>query len=46
MLKTIPLTKNDIYLIIKYDESVKDSIKPILFKKYKIDSADFEKDDK
>ena len=46
ILKTIPLTKNDIYLIIKYDESVKDSIRPMLFKKYKIDTVDFEKDDK
>ena len=46
MLKSIPLTKKDIYLIIKYDDSVKDSIKPMLFKKYKIDPADFEKDDK
>lgn len=33
ILKTIPLTKKDIYLIIKYDDSINDSVRSILFKK-------------
>lgn len=43
ILKTIPLTKKDIYLIIKYDDSINDSVRSILFKKYKIDLSDYEK---
>ncbi|EXB68355.1 hypothetical protein J525_2292 [Acinetobacter sp. 21871] len=43
ILKTIPLTKKDIYLIIKYDDSINDSVRSILFKKYKIDPAEYEK---
>lgn len=42
ILKTIPLTKKDIYLIIKYDDSINDSVRSILFKKYKIDPSDYE----
>ncbi|EML1066789.1 hypothetical protein RGH81_003203 [Acinetobacter nosocomialis] len=43
LLKEIPLTKKDIYLIIKHDESIKDSVRSILFKKYKIDPSEYEK---
>ncbi|WP_447508226.1 hypothetical protein [Acinetobacter lactucae] len=43
ILKTIPLTKKDIYLIIKYDDSINDSVRSILFKKYKIDPSEYEK---
>ena len=43
ILKTIPLTKKDIYLIIKYDDSINDSVRSILFKKYKIEPAEDEK---
>ncbi|MCE6237754.1 hypothetical protein [Acinetobacter pittii] len=43
ILKTIPLTKKDIYLIIKYDGSINDSVRSILFKKYKIDPSEYEK---
>lgn len=42
ILKTIPLTKKDIYLIIKHDDSINDSVRPILFKKYKIDPSEYE----
>ncbi|MGR2826737.1 hypothetical protein FY048_14650 [Acinetobacter sp. 1124_18A] len=43
LLKEIPLTKRDIYLIIKHDDSIKDSVHSILFKKYKIDPSEYEK---
>jgi len=43
LLKEIPLTKKDIYLIIKYDDSINDSVRSILFKKYKIDPSEYEK---
>ena len=43
LLKEIPLTKKDIYLIIKHDESIKDSVRSILFKEYKIDPSEYEK---
>lgn len=46
MVKSVSLIQKDIYLIIKNDEDISDSVKLILFKKYKIDPADFEKDDK
>ncbi|MCG6039098.1 hypothetical protein [Acinetobacter oleivorans] len=42
LLKEIPLTKKDIYLIIKHDESINDSVRSILFKKYKIDPSEYE----
>ncbi|NUF32170.1 hypothetical protein HUN28_18470, partial [Acinetobacter oleivorans] len=42
ILKTIPLTKKDIYFIIKHDESINDSVRSILFKKYKIDPSEYE----
>lgn len=42
LLKEIPLTKKDIYLIIKYDDSINDSVRSILFKKYKIDPSEYE----
>ncbi|MDR6798211.1 hypothetical protein [Acinetobacter calcoaceticus] len=43
LLKEIPLTKKDIYLIIKHDGSIKKSARSILFKQYKIDSSEYEK---
>ena len=43
LLNVIPLTKKDIYLIIKHDERINDSVRPILFKKYKIDPSEYEK---
>ncbi|WP_044102464.1 hypothetical protein [Acinetobacter pittii] len=43
LLKEIPLTKKDIYLIIKHDERIKDSVRSILFKEYKIDPSEYEK---
>ena len=43
LLKELPLTKKDIYLIIKYDDSINDSVRSILFKKYKIDPSEYEK---
>ncbi len=43
LLKEVPLTKKDIYLIIKHDEGINDSVRSILFKKYKIDPSDYEK---
>ena len=43
LLKEVPLTKKDIYLIIKHDEEIKDSVRSILFKTYKIDPSDYEK---
>ena len=36
LLKEIPLTRKDIYLIIKYDDSINDSIRSILFKNIKL----------
>lgn len=43
LLKKVPLIKKDIYLIIKHDERIKDSVRSILFKKYKIDPSAYEK---
>ncbi|CAI3158126.1 hypothetical protein MWMV8_MWMV8_02276 [Acinetobacter calcoaceticus] len=43
LLKELPLTKKDIYLIIKHDEDINDSARSILFKKYKIDPSEYEK---
>jgi len=43
LLKELPLTKKDIYLIIKNDEDINDSVRSILFKKYKIDPSEYEK---
>lgn len=43
LLKEIPLTKKDIYLIIKHDERIKDSVRSILFKEYTIDPSEYEK---
>ncbi|MBE2165992.1 hypothetical protein IIQ43_15840 [Acinetobacter oleivorans] len=43
LLKELPLTKKDIYLIIKHDDSIKDSVRSILFKQYKIDPLEYEK---
>ena len=43
LLKEIPLTKKDIYLIIKHDERIKDSVRSILFKEYKIDPSEYKK---
>lgn len=42
MLKKIPLTQRDIYLIIKHDESINDQVRALLFKKYKINPSAFE----
>lgn len=43
LLKEISLTKKDIYLIIKHDEGINDSVRSIFFKKYKIDPSDYKK---
>ncbi|MDX8254991.1 hypothetical protein [Acinetobacter pittii] len=43
LLNEIPLTKKDIYLIIKHDERIKDSARSILFKAYKIDPSEYRK---
>lgn len=43
LLKELPLTKKDIYLVIKHDDSINDSVRSILFKKYKIDPSEYEK---
>lgn len=43
LLNEIPLTKKDIYLIIKHDERIKDSARSILFKAYKIDPSEYKK---
>ena len=43
LLKEIPLTKKDIYLIIKHDEGINDSVRSIFFKKYKIDPSEYGK---
>ncbi|WP_228267641.1 hypothetical protein, partial [Acinetobacter sp. TUM15131] len=42
VLKSIPLTKKDIFLIIKYDEDVNSKVREMLFKKYKIEPSEFE----
>jgi len=42
ILKSIPLTNKDIYLIIKYDEDINDFVRSQLFKKYKLNSSDYE----
>ena len=44
ILKTIPLTKKDIYSIIKYDETINDSVRLKFFKKYELNPSDFEND--
>ncbi len=44
VLKSIPLTKKDIFLIIKYDEDINPKVREMLFKKYKIESSEFESD--
>ena len=41
VLKTLPLTNKDIYLIIKHDEDINDFVRSELFKKYKIDPSDY-----
>ncbi|MGP4769794.1 hypothetical protein ACS125_04510 [Acinetobacter sp. PFS20] len=43
LLNEIPLTKKDIYLIIKHDERIKDYARSILFKAYKIDPSEYKK---
>ena len=43
ILKTLPLTNKDIYLIIKHDEDISDNVREILFRKYKLKPEDFEK---
>ncbi|WP_459660592.1 hypothetical protein ACL9Z5_003650 [Acinetobacter calcoaceticus] len=43
LLKELSLTKKDIYLVIKHDDSINDSVRSILFKKYKIDPSKYEK---
>lgn len=43
LLKEVSLTKKDIYLIIKHDDSINDSVRSIFFKKYKIDPSEYEK---
>ena len=42
IMKTVPLTKKDIYLIIKHDEDISDAVRSMFFKKYKILPADYE----
>ncbi|NNP68893.1 hypothetical protein [Acinetobacter sp. Ac_5812] len=42
VLKSIPLTKKDIFLIIKYDEDINPKVREMLFKKYKIKPSEFE----
>ena len=44
MAKNISLIQKDIYLIIKNDETINDSVRLALFKKYKIDPTAFETD--
>ena len=43
ILKTLPLTNKDIYLIIKHDEDISDNVREILFRKYELKPEDFEK---
>ncbi|QHH94856.1 hypothetical protein FPL18_14015 [Acinetobacter gyllenbergii] len=42
LLKSIPLTKKDIYFIIKYDESLSEAERSLYFKQYQIDRNSFE----
>ena len=42
--KSVSLIERDIYLIIKNDESLNDSVRSALFKKYKINPSDYETD--
>ncbi len=44
MAKSVFLIEKDIYLIIKNDESINDSVRSALFKKYKINPSDYETD--
>ncbi|EPF80480.1 hypothetical protein GCM10025882_33490 [Acinetobacter gyllenbergii] len=42
LLKSVPLTKKDIYLIIQYDESLSEAERLLYFKQYQIDRNSFE----
>lgn len=42
IMKSVPLTKKDIYLIIKHDEDISDAVRTAFFRKYKILPADYE----
>lgn len=42
VIKSIPLTKKDIFLIIKYDEDISESVRTMLYKKYKLEPTDFD----
>ncbi|KJV42529.1 MULTISPECIES: hypothetical protein [Acinetobacter] len=44
MAKSVALIQKDIYLIIKNDETINDSVRSALFKKYKIDPSEYEID--
>lgn len=44
MAKSVSLIQKDIYLIIKNDETINDSVRSALLKKYKINPADYETD--
>lgn len=44
MAKSVSLIQKDIYLIIKNDETINDSVRSALFKKYKIDPSEYEID--
>lgn len=44
MAKSVSLIQKDIYLIIKKDETINDSVRSALFKKYKIDPSEYEID--
>lgn len=42
LLKSVPLTKKDIYFIIQYDESLSEAERSLYFKQYQIDRNSFE----
>lgn len=42
ILKSVPLTKKDIFLIIKNDEDINQPVREMLFKKYKIEPSEFD----
>ena len=44
MAKSVSLIQKDIYLIIKNDETINDSVRSALLKKYKINPLDYETD--
>ena len=44
MAKSVALIQKDIYLIIKNDETINDSVRSALFKKYKMDPSEYEID--